>query len=309
MSGGYPHLANNSTLWISGIGAGIGHTGAGQGSIPFGHGMFHPHQQSAAWAMQQSNQLLAMQAQAQAMAQPRWMKADPKVPDTMGWREWFWNEDRGCLMSPSQGTFWETAEHAAIHWDEHDVVRGVAGIHALMVPRHWKLLNEFGWTPLGAQHQAAITVTGIVERFGKYVLGTEGWRAEQVVIRELLAPNTEIGLKLEQKYPDVIVHYSDQGEEPCKSEKSSGLEKGSRSLLPSLLPSPVSSPPPSPSIVLIPTFGSRAPSQIANWSPSDDEAELASATTPAREALMALMPLWAGVAACWAILLGLRFLA
>jgi hypothetical protein len=50
-------------------------------------------------------------------------------------------------------------------------------------------------------------VTGIVERFGKYVLGTEGWRAEWVMIRTLKAPSVEIGLALEQAYPDVEIYY------------------------------------------------------------------------------------------------------
>jgi hypothetical protein len=53
-------------------------------------------------------------------------------------------------------------------------------------------------------------VIGVVERFGKYVLGTEGWRAEIVVIRKLRAPSTEIGLKLEQAYPEVEVCYEDR---------------------------------------------------------------------------------------------------
>jgi hypothetical protein len=59
----------------------------------------------------------------------------------------------------------------------------------------------------------AFTVTGIVERFGRYVLGSEGWRAEWVVIRELQAPSVEIMLALMQRYPDVRVHLSPYAEE------------------------------------------------------------------------------------------------
>jgi len=187
---------------------------------------------------------------------PNFLKADPKQPDTLGWREWTWNAENECLQSPSQGTLWPTERHKADKWNKDDAVRGVAGIHALLVPRHWKILGDFGAYPLYGS-----TITGIVERFGKYVLGTEGWRAEQVVIKELLAPTTEIGLKLEQKYPNVIVHYPDQNEEgdaSCTSEKSSGSVKGNRPLSPSpnlsaivsLLSSQLSQPSPISSQVL-----------------------------------------------------------
>ena len=181
--------------------------------------------------------------QAPTPARPRWLKADPRQPDTLGWREWIWDEKGECLRSPSQDTPWPSAEHLAHHWDEQEVIRGAAGIHALPVPRHWKILHEMHEAPIGYGGN----VNGIVERFGRYVMGTEGWRAEQVVIRELMAPSTEIGLKLEQRYPDAIIHYPDQieeGETLCKSEKSSALEKGNRLLfVPGSLPQ---APPPSP---------------------------------------------------------------
>lgn len=59
-------------------------------------------------------------------------------------------------------------------------------------------------------YRVSTPISGIVERFGKYVLGTDGWRAEHVIIRKLLAPTTEIGLELERVYPDVEVIYADQ---------------------------------------------------------------------------------------------------
>lgn len=172
---------------------------------------------------------------------PRFLRPDPKVPDTMGWRVWIIGA-HSALCSPHMGTMWMGPELAAEAWDSDGALRGTSGIHARLVPRHWKIL---GWPDDGASGGLEVAypeiVTGIVERFGRYVLGTDGWRAEQVVIRELMAPTTEIGLKLEQRYPGVIVHYPDQqeeGEVPCASEKSSGLERGSRSLLPSSAPSP-----------------------------------------------------------------------
>jgi hypothetical protein len=55
-------------------------------------------------------------------------------------------------------------------------------------------------------------VTGIVERFGRYVLGTEGWRAEWVIVRKLRAPTPEIAEALGRVYPDVeIIHEHRQG--------------------------------------------------------------------------------------------------
>ncbi len=170
---------------------------------------------------------------------PKMIRPDPTQPDTLGWREWVWDADHKCLKSPQQETLWESDHLAARHWSNEDAVRGVAGIHAMLVPRHWKILNEFGASPYGSPPSGTV-VTGIVERFGKYVLGTEGWRAEQVIIRELLAPSTEIGLELEQRYPDVIIHYSDQeGDQSCTLERSSKSGKGSRPLLPNLPASPV----------------------------------------------------------------------
>jgi hypothetical protein len=44
-------------------------------------------------------------------------------------------------------------------------------------------------------------VHDIVERFGRHALGTEGWRAEWVVIRELRAPDTETALALMRHCP------------------------------------------------------------------------------------------------------------
>lgn len=209
-------------------------------------------QQTQAWVqqqalLQQQAFLNAANAQFARSSAPRWLKPDPKQPDTLGWRQWDWDADHKCLRSPSQGTLWETDRHVVPQWDEADVVRGVAGVHALLVPRHWKIASELGHFPIG---ESTAAVTGIVERFGRYVLGTEGWRAEQVVIRELLAPSTAIGLEIEQKYPDVIVHYPE--EEPCKLETLSALEKGSRSLLPSTQPSPPVPTPPLIQTVTVP---------------------------------------------------------
>jgi hypothetical protein len=90
-------------------------------------------------------------------------------------------------------------------------VRGRAGIHALRVPCDWRRANP-AVTEIGNHH-----VHGLVERFGRYVLGTEGWRAEWVVIRELMAPDAETALALMQKYPDLRVHVMEQ--EACNEDR------------------------------------------------------------------------------------------
>jgi hypothetical protein len=62
-------------------------------------------------------------------------------------------------------------------------------------------------------------IRGIVERFGRYVLGTEGWRAEMAMIKQLLAPDDEIGLELERAYPDVEVIYDMPQSVPTSAAK------------------------------------------------------------------------------------------
>ena len=129
-------------------------------------------------------------------------KPDPAAPTTLGWRLWHEN----VLWSPQQKTPWPSAELRVENYSESDTLRGFAGIHALRVPVDWR---RAVW-PRSCGVTAKNGIVGIVERFGRYVLGTEGWRAEWVFIRKLLAPNDEIGLKLESCYPDVEVYYANR---------------------------------------------------------------------------------------------------
>ena len=76
------------------------------------------------------------------------------------------------------------------------------------MPRDWL-------QALWGDHDGPVTLrphclSGVVERFGRYVLGTTGWRAEWVVIRKLRAPTTEIGLALETAYPEVEILYENR---------------------------------------------------------------------------------------------------
>lgn len=135
-------------------------------------------------------------------------RPDPDAPTALGWRLWTWDRADELLRSPVQATPWPSAELRVEDWDESTALRGVAGIHALRVPIDYR---RAGWpSSCGVSAPHDLRVTGIVERFGRYVLGTEGWRAEWVFIRKLLAPSTEIGLALERRFPDVEVSYADR---------------------------------------------------------------------------------------------------
>jgi hypothetical protein len=193
-------------------------------------------------------------------------RIDKRVPTTLGWRSWVWDETNRVLLSPTRRTAWLDPELHCEDWDTSEAIRGVTGIHAHLVPENWaKAASEYGRgrlttlaqatavsagstghssldAPLrGAQSKSCGTatsaglqnatlrrpansavevfqptntrfasppvVTGIVERFGRYVLGTEGWRAEWVIVRKLCAPTPEIAEALGRVYPDVeIIH-------------------------------------------------------------------------------------------------------
>jgi hypothetical protein len=111
-------------------------------------------------------------------------------------------------------------------WSFSAAVRGKAGIHAARMPYDWRRASlkdteleafaitgttQLAWIAINSTFNSGdlpeTHIIGIVERFGKYVLGTEGWRAEWVIIKALKAPTTEVGLLLEQAYPDVEVYY------------------------------------------------------------------------------------------------------
>jgi hypothetical protein len=173
---------------------------------------------------------------------------DPSVETTLGWRCWIWDELSETLLSPVMGTTWETAEMRADVYDAVKDIRGQRGIHAYRVPKAWRtkesetasemksFLHYYGplvlldpaysikrvsflYQSMGAAYQPLqpVFIHGIVERFGQYVLGEVGWRSEWAVIRELVAPTEAIGLKLEQKFPEVKVYFP-------KDEPRSGVD-------------------------------------------------------------------------------------
>lgn len=121
-------------------------------------------------------------------------------PNTLGWRCWKWDPRQRCLVSPAQGEPWpEYTLMIKRPWNEDEVVRGVSGIHACRLPKgEWKTAERPNDMPAGH-------ILGVVERFGKYALGEMGWRAEWVVIKELLAPDEATARLLRGTYPEVKV--------------------------------------------------------------------------------------------------------
>lgn len=168
---------------------------------------------------------------------------DSSLPTTLGFRGWFWLRHKNRLVSPVIGTFWEDSELIAPNYEGSSYSEfGQGGVHAYIVPENWKneglreidwdvahtLKNKLGYSrrrcwsdspypPSEPYIEDFIPIKGIIERYGKYTLGTRGWRAERAVIRQLLAPNTEIGLALEKQYPEVEILYPDQDYYPNNS--------------------------------------------------------------------------------------------
>lgn len=129
-------------------------------------------------------------------------------PSTLGWRTWVLDTESKTLLSPSILTKWPDPELRCDDWDAGNALRGAKGIHACRMPRNWRHAGIPSETSIAASPQTrrTVLVTGVVERFGRYVLGKLGWRAEWVVIRELQAPTVESQLILERMFPDVPVH-------------------------------------------------------------------------------------------------------
>lgn len=136
-------------------------------------------------------------------------------PDTLGWRAWLW--DGTQLRSPHQDTVWPHATLSAEAWSTESAVRGVAGIHARRLPRDWRRADWRQDERSEGPSATAGLITGVVERQGRYVLGTTGWRAEQATIRALLAPDLHTLYALTSAYPDVTIYL--RGEEDAHAHR------------------------------------------------------------------------------------------
>lgn len=137
-------------------------------------------------------------------------RPDRRAPDTLGWRVFRWDQTLNQLVSPHQGTAWpEDGVLEAENWpiDSAEVLRNKAGIHAVRMPKNWKEADPSHNHELSFGANLVDGIDGIVERFGRAVVGDNGWRAERVVIRRVRAPSTEIGLAIELAYPTIDVFY------------------------------------------------------------------------------------------------------
>ena len=156
---------------------------------------------------------------------------DPDADDTLGWKILAW--DGRYLRSPSVNVIWPEDAVLEAHRPPQPHAGGVyAGIHARRLPRGGWLIADpakepelkFYWFPTGIYY-GQCRVVALVERFGRAVVGAEGWRAERAVIRAIRAPSTEIGLAIEAAYPTVQVHYSDASPSSRKARGPRSMER------------------------------------------------------------------------------------
>jgi hypothetical protein len=129
-------------------------------------------------------------------------RSNPFLPSIYGWREWYLDRQSYILQSPMRRTPWPTAALQAHTWSNEPLVHEHEGVHAHRCPADWRI-NQDCWP------QWPNSITGVVERFGRAVLGRNGWRAEHVVIRELIARDREIALALSMRYRSVRVWWVD----------------------------------------------------------------------------------------------------
>lgn len=163
----------------------------------------HGERTIAEWVVRPTRAALAKILRAERRRDP---KPSHARPDTLGWRGWVWDTRNSCLKSPSQGTLWDNGPELRVtDWNEGTGVRNHAGIHACRLPRgDWRQSA----TP---RDFIGSDVVGLVERFGKFVLGTEGWRAEWVIIKELLVCDEVTAAHVRHAYPEVPVGVAPKG--------------------------------------------------------------------------------------------------
>jgi len=142
---------------------------------------------------------------------------NPRASTLLGWRKWRWDSNINCLISPLRLTVWTSEMLTADRWDDSYAVSGVCGVHAHRLPRKFQ-------RHLSNLRISKKNVVGVVERFGRAVVGQEGWRAEQVVIRELFAPDQDMFIALQGAYPGATVYLTTGNQPvkrsaPCISEK------------------------------------------------------------------------------------------
>lgn len=137
---------------------------------------------------------------------------DKYAPDTLGWRCWIWTHDNKLISPYFNTVVWHSETMQAENWGSYDDSRNNSvGIHALLMPINWRQAG-YPYFPTAQlkllcnldQIRGSV-ITGIVERFGKFVLGDLGWRSEWVIIKELQTDSPCIADLLQQRFPQVSV--------------------------------------------------------------------------------------------------------
>jgi len=112
----------------------------------------------------------------------------------------------GQLQSPQQQTLWQGPSLVASQWDTDSACRDASGIHALWPPCNLRVAIEAVAKRLA--HYMGCDLSGdeaayaLVGGYGRYVIGTDGWRAEQQVLQALYVPTARQD-EVARRYPEV----------------------------------------------------------------------------------------------------------
>ena len=105
-------------------------------------------------------------------------------------------DEDGVLSSPAQGTIWTGPVLSAPEWSDSSVIRGVCGVHAC-----WPAST--GALPEGHDAPRANSLAEVIG-WGRSVQGTEGWRAEHVMLVRVQVP-PELVAAVRARYPEIDV--------------------------------------------------------------------------------------------------------
>jgi hypothetical protein len=104
----------------------------------------------------------------------------------VGWRYWSVFRARpDLLISPFRKTRWEGPVLNAHAWSTDEAVEGVAGIHATHAQKQARCIAAMERTRRGWRRYFTTVAVGRVRGCGKYVIGVNGWRAQQVIVDKL----------------------------------------------------------------------------------------------------------------------------
>jgi hypothetical protein len=104
----------------------------------------------------------------------------------VGWRYWRVSSALpDLLISPFRQTRWDGPVLTAHTWSTHDAVQGLAGIHATHTQKQARRFAALERGYRGSYTYTTTVAIGRVRAYGRYVVGTNGWRAERVIVDKL----------------------------------------------------------------------------------------------------------------------------